>query len=188
MKEGAAVLFGRKDQFAIEIKPNKVSSKFFLRLWFKNKAIGNFKSAGSLDYLINRYFTLLSTFNELYEHTFTTLSDWEIFDNILMYEAKDFSIEDKQELFERSKRYDFTIAENQMNEFSILVFYKGGEELFKFLIYKMDGKTDPEFYSFEIEKSILFESYKSFMVYALKSGLKKRGSFFPENYSCDDIK
>jgi hypothetical protein len=182
------VLFGRKELFAIEIKQPKISIKFYLRLWFKNRAIGKFKSAGSLDYLIKRYFTLLSTFNDLYEPTFSRLTDWEIFDNILMYEAKDFSIEDKQELFERSKRYDFSIAENQMNELSILVLFKGDEEIFKFLIYEMDGEADPKFYSFTIEKSTFFDSYKSFMVYAFRNGLKKQGLFFPDNYSYDDIK
>lgn len=187
MKGETTVLFGQKEEFGIEIKPCKIPNKFNLRLWIKSKAIGDFKRGGSLDYLIKRYFTLIRTFRELYEPAFSKLSDWEIFDDILMYEAKGFSLEKRDQLFIRSKRYDFTIAENQMNEFSLLLLYVEHNKAFKFLVYEMDGKTDPKFYSFEIPENVFFKTYKSFMMYAFKNGLKKKGLFFPENFSIEDI-
>lgn len=187
MHKETAILFGQKEEFAIEIKPYKIPQKFYLRLWIKSKAIGDYKRGGSLDYLINEFFKFAASYKNLYEEDFISLSDFQIFNELVSYIEKGYSIEEEEKLFLRMERYSFNIADCQLNEFTILRLYLSSEKIIKFLIYEMDGKTEPEFYSFDIAENIFFKTYKSFMMYAFKNRLKKNGLFFPDNFSVEDI-
>ncbi len=187
MKEETTVLFGQKEEFAIEIKPYKIPKKFYLRLWLKNKGIGDFKRGGSLDYLINEFFKFIPTYKSLYEETFVGKTDFQIFDELVSYVEKGYAIEEEDKLFFRMEKYNFNIADYQLSDFTILILYLSSEKVIKFLVYEMDGKTEPKFYSFDIEENVFFKTYKSFMMYAFKNGLKKNGLFFPEGFSIKNI-
>lgn len=186
MKEETSALFGKKEVFAIEIKPYKIPKKFYLRFWFNNKAIGDFKRGGSLDYLINGYFKLLNIMDEsLYAHEFNNLSDYEIFRDIFLYSDKSLTSEEEDFYFNRMEKLGYIFADNQLNDFTFGVIPLKSE--IKFLIYEMDGKTAPKLYSFHYNKLDILTPYKSFMQYAFKNSLKKNGLFFPENFSIKDI-
>lgn len=186
MNEETTLLFGQKEKFAIEIKPYKIPMKFYLRFWFYNMGIGEFKRGGSLDYLINEYFKFISiTEQNVYDKEFNNLTDSEMFKNIFLYSDEGLSSEESDYYYKRMEQLGYIFADNQLNNFTI-----GAVPLkakIKFLVYEMDVKETPQLYSFNYDKPDILAPYKSFMQYAFKNGLKKHGLFFPENFTHKDI-
>lgn len=186
MQEGKSVLFGKKDEFAIEIRPYNIPKKFYLRFWLKNKAIGDFKRGGSLDYLINGYFKFLNnTRDNLYQDEFNNLPDFDIFRNIFLYSVENLSPKEEDFYYNRMEYFGYIFADNQLNNYTIGIIHSVSK--IKILVYEMDGKSEPRFYAFNIDKNLFCNAYKSFMMYAFENGVKKNGLFFPDLFSIEDI-
>jgi hypothetical protein len=53
------IYFGKKEKFSIELGYAKKPNKYFLRFWIKELPMGTFKKAGTLDFSINTYKSIL---------------------------------------------------------------------------------------------------------------------------------
>ncbi|RZK05834.1 MAG: hypothetical protein EOO46_15615 [Flavobacterium sp.] len=180
-------IFGAKEVFAIEIKPYKIPKKFYLRLWFDNHSIGDFKKAGSLDYIINTYFKLERNINYISDSPFKEMTDMEVFNELVMIVQRELPIEEENALVERMNKYAAVFGVEQFLDFTFLIMKSCAEENLKFLIYEMDGNDDPKLYSYKIKNSYFFNVYKQFILYAFQNDFKKRKPFFPEGFSYSDF-
>ena len=181
-------IFGDISIFAIETKPYKIPQKHYIRIWFNNKAFGDYKKGGSLDYAINSFFKFLKDQHSLYENKFIIMSDKDIYFDIVLILFTEIPDELKDGLDERCDKYAFDFGDHQFNSYSFLILNLEKERKIKFIIYEMDGRSDSKVHSFNLEKNYFLSVYKEFMRYAYENDLKKHKPFFPEGFSNDDIK
>jgi hypothetical protein len=163
------VIFGDKDRFAIEIK-QKDFKNYFIRFWFSNEKIGKFNKAGSLKSLTNNYETLKEEYIYLWEEKFDIITDMEIFEDIHDIDF-DASEEIQTHMMKRMDRYCFLTFDYQFNSFDICTFFNKNENMFKFLIYEMDGVKEPKLHSYKVEKDYFFTVYIEFMEFALANNI-----------------
>ena len=158
-----SIFFGKKEKFAIEIKQNEKSEKFNLRLWFQNNGIGDFKKSGSLDYIIKEYYRLIESRSFLYEKKFGDMSDIEIYEDVVLILFKELEPNVEENLFNRMNLYSFTFGDFQFNNFSFLLINLEKESHLKFIIYEMDGKSNPIIHSYKVDVDYFFGVYIDFI-------------------------
>jgi hypothetical protein len=181
------IFFGNKDLFEIEISPAQKADKYYIRLWFCGQSIGYFKQKGSLDYLIKDFFKIARKLDTLYEDKFSFMQDREIFDDIVMMDAKEVSWEEENVLVERMESFALFFGDLQFTNFTFIVINLKEEQKVKLFVYEMID-SGPKFYVFKIGTDFFLKTYKEFMLYAYDNNLKKSKPFFPKEFSLEDIK
>ncbi|NOT92009.1 hypothetical protein [Ferruginibacter sp.] len=156
-------LFGDKSRFAICIKEAEKVKKFYFRYFFCNTSIGDFKKSGDLATNVKSYIELLGRIDSLYEKKFISMTHREIFDNILDCIDDNYSLEEQNILVERMNRFAF--SDDKLGNSLTVLCYKDQKNSVIFLIYKMDGKHKPKFYSFDIEFDYFKQVYSEFIEY-----------------------
>ena len=181
------IVFGEKHKFSIELKQYHIPKKFYLRLWLNNKAIGDFKRGGSLDYMINTYFRLLENIDNLYEEKFENMTHPQIFNDILYDITIERTPELESELYERQQKFGYEFGDKQFNDFTFLILYPKHKKTITILVYEMDGRNEPHLHSFSIEDGYFFSTFKEFVNYAFENDLKKNKPFFPKGFHKEDF-
>ncbi|MBD0284878.1 MAG: hypothetical protein ICV84_01490 [Flavisolibacter sp.] len=182
-----SLLFGDQEYFAIEIKPQRAAKKFYLKFWFEGNVIGDFGKAGSLDYIINEYFRFLQNKDSLYDEKFRTMTDMEIYKDIVLVLFTNLPEGMEDKLYDRMNRYAYTFGDYQFTNFSFLLLSLREERKVKVLVYEMDGENEPKLHSYKIDSNQFLSVYKQFLRYAYEHDLKKKKPFFPERFSYKDI-
>lgn len=72
------IYFGKKENFSIELKNGKKPKKYFLRFWINNLPMGAFKKAGTLDFSINTYKSILQNKDSMFLPEFENKTGEEI--------------------------------------------------------------------------------------------------------------
>lgn len=180
-------IFGNKKKFAIEIKSDAILKKFYLRLWFDNKGVGDFKKSGSLTFIVKDFFKKVLNVKTLFEQKFYSMSDRQIFDDIVF----DISIErpddEEDQLMERMNVYALDLGDYQFSDFTFAMVNWEKEKSVKMLIYEMDGKTTPKFHSFAIATEYFVSVFKEFMRFVYENDLVPKENFFSNGFSYKDI-
>lgn len=181
------IKFGDKKEFAIEIKPNKLPKKFYLKLWFNNLAIGDFKKAGSLDYLVTDYFKFLKNINFITDDEFECMSEEEIFNDIVFDIATERTQEEEDKLVDRMNRFSWDVGDFQFNQFTFLLINLKKEDRLTVLVYEMDGVNKPKLHVFSVRKDYFFKVYKEVICFIFDHNLKRNKPFFPLGFSVNDL-
>lgn len=130
------MLFGNKENIAIEIEQGNKIDKFYIRLWLQNNSFGKFKRSGSLIHLINDLNTLLSKKSELI--LFCKLSKEEVLSEFsLLMEKKGYDYYDKH------LRHYIRFLGDQLDEFPMKSMSCDGYS--KWVIYETKTKESWEF-------------------------------------------
>ncbi len=163
-------VYGDKSKFAIYIKESTKPKKFYLKYFFNGITIGSLKRSDYLDSSIDNFFKLINRFDNLWEDKFEFLTYREIFNDIyLTFDHP--SLEQENIYVERMNRFDF--YDEKLGNSLTVGCYNNKKGKIIFLIYKMDGKINPKFYSFEIEFDYFKQVYLKFIDHARKSNLLK---------------
>ena len=102
------VLFGDKNNFAIELAYTKNPRKFKLGFWLENKRLGNFSKSGELKYSVREYWKFVNNKEFYYLHIFDGMSPKQIFDYLLDWDLiNSTKKEDIEEAERRQKFYVF---------------------------------------------------------------------------------
>ncbi|MCU0321400.1 MAG: hypothetical protein MUE72_03240 [Chitinophagaceae bacterium] len=159
------MIFGDIGIFSIEIK-HHLKNTYFVRFWFNNTFIGTFNRAGKLNTLTDNYEWLTNNYIYLWEDKFKTLSNLEIFEDIVREkEFQSLTLEEQSLLIKRMSKYGFLRFDNQFRSHSFCVVFDIKSSNFKFLIYEMDGVRDGFLHSFVVDKDYFFKVYKKTVEY-----------------------
>jgi hypothetical protein len=143
------LLFGKKENFAIEIGATKNVKKFKIRFWVEGKSIGSFTKSGELKHSISEYKKFVhnkeSYYLSLFDHLTFARIHYYLTDISLLLSDND---EDLAEFEIRKKFYRF-FGDQFSNDSSIILLYK--ESIVIFLVTK-NGSEKIEHYQVEYEK------------------------------------
>ena len=153
-------IFGEKERFAIEIK-HHIKNKYFIRFWFNKTIIGKFRNADKLDRFIVHCEWFQLNYTNLWEEKFSQMSDVEIEKN-LVNDGFKLNGEELNLFIKRSNDYNFNQFGSQFRIYTMTVLFDKNFNCFKFLIYEMDGKTQPKLHSFKVDREYFLEVYKDF--------------------------
>ncbi|MDP9955128.1 hypothetical protein J2X97_000765 [Epilithonimonas hungarica] len=130
------MLFGDKENIAIEIEQGNKIDKFYIRLWLQNNSFGKFKRSGSLIHLINDLNTLLSKKSELI--LFCKLSKEEVLSEFsLLIEKNSYDYYDKY------LRHYIRFLGDQLDEFPMKSM--SCDEYSRWVIYETKTKESWDF-------------------------------------------
>lgn len=181
------IQFGNKTEFAIEIRPCKIPQKFCLRLWFMNHAIGDFKKAGSLDYLVTSYFKFSKNIDFITGDEFSGMAEEEIFANIVFDMEVERTQAEEDELIDRMNAFAWDVGDFQFNQFTFLLINLKRQNLLQVLVYETDGINKPEFSAFKLKRDYFFKVYREVIWFVYKHDLKRIKPFFPSGFSVKDL-
>jgi hypothetical protein len=165
MKE--TILFGNKEDFAIELGFTKTKWKFKLCFWISEKRLGNFSKAGELKYSIKAYRKFIDNKDFYYLPLFDELTPSQIFDYLvnfdLIYSTKENDIKESDK---RIKFYLF-FGEQFANETGgFLLLYKKGSVVFV-VKRPMDGPIE----TYEIDFTFFCSIFDQYIEYCVRTEL-----------------
>jgi hypothetical protein len=144
-------VFGKKDQFAIEVKVNSAIEKSNLRLWICGHPLGYFKREGKLTSSIGNFKKLLFYKDTLYDDIFSSMNPTEIY-NWLLGKAKGY------EGFKSERLIYVRWMGDQMDEFSMMAYYK--DKKFEWIVYDVKKK---KVLHYTVEESYLVNAVNEYI-------------------------
>ncbi|HEU4553597.1 MAG TPA: hypothetical protein VFS25_12205 [Chitinophaga sp.] len=125
------ILVGTKHDFAIEVgnyKKDKETGK--LRFWINNQDFGDFKRSDKLSYAVRSLKDITDKYSSLYDDSFDSKTNREIFELALVLDAEIGSLTDEDyEQMDKYERFSFNLG-SQFDDVSHVVYVKDGQCFF----------------------------------------------------------